>query len=81
MRATLRRCARSFEKTPLKHYNDPRYPVTERLVDVFGGYRHADSERRTKYQKRHDRMPGKRVEIVSEQLCGIYPSAHPPASL
>lgn len=44
--------------------------MTEKLVDVFGGFRHARSERRIKLQKSHDRMPGKRAEIVSEQLCG-----------
>jgi hypothetical protein len=51
-------------------YGDLRYPLTEKLVDVFGGYKNADSSRRVKSQKSHDRVPGKRAEIVSEQLCG-----------
>jgi transcription factor 1 len=70
MRASLPRCARNPDLKGTKHYNDPRHPVTEKLVDVFGGFQSPRAERRVKFQKSHDRMPGKRAEIVSEQLCG-----------
>jgi hypothetical protein len=70
MRASLRRCALKPDRVGTKHYNDPRYPLTEKLVDVFGGFKNARAERRLNPKKSHDRMPGKRAEIVSEQLCG-----------
>jgi len=70
MRASLRRCAPRPDRVTTKHYKDLRYPVTGKLVDVFGGFQYAHSERRVKPQKSHDRLPGKRAEIVSEQLCG-----------
>jgi hypothetical protein len=77
MRATLRRFACSPSgKSKLTsvagpvQYADPRYPITQTLTDVFGGYRSKDAERRMKQQKTHDNTPGRRVEVVSEQLCG-----------
>jgi len=70
MRASLRRCAIRSDRPAIKFYNDLRYPLTEKLVDVFGGYKSADAERRTTAKSTHDRLPGKRAEIVSEQLCG-----------
>jgi hypothetical protein len=81
MRATLR-CALPSDRLPPKHYNDLRYPLTEKLVDVFGGYKRADSSRRVKPKKSHDRLPGKRAEIVSEQLCGKsqFINTHPATS-
>lgn len=50
--------------------HDPKYPVTGPLTEIFGGYKSFDSERRLPRTKTHDKVPGKRAEIVSEQLCG-----------
>jgi hypothetical protein len=71
MRATLRRCMASApNQAKVKYYHDPKYPVTGPLTDIFGGYRSKDAERRMPRKKTHDSVPGRRVEIVSEQLCG-----------
>ena len=77
MRASLRIYAANTERITPKYYKDPRYPVTSKLVEVFGGFKNLKSERRIKPQKSHDRMPGKRAEIVSEQLCGRSFNLHP----
>jgi hypothetical protein len=66
MRATLRRCA----VDPVKYYYDPKNPVTGPLTEIFGGYKKKGAIRRDTRKKTHDKLPGRRVEIVSEQLCG-----------
>ncbi|KAM0716013.1 hypothetical protein Q7P37_008527 [Cladosporium fusiforme] len=65
MKATLRLLSASS----VTRYIDERHPITETLTHVFGGYRTKDSERRMKSLKTHDRLPGRRVEVVSEKLC------------
>lgn len=77
MRATLRRCitggrAQGPSTSLQNQYYDPRYPITETLTETFGGYRSKNSERRLPHKKTHDRSAGKRVEVVSEQLCGTF---------
>lgn len=68
MRPTLR-LSKYVHKQP-KNFKDSRYPLTNILTETFGGYINEGSQRRIKPKKSFDRHPGKRVEVVSEQLCG-----------
>ena len=72
MRATLRRCLPTGrpQPPPVLFYHEPKYPITGPLTEIFGGYRSKAAERRTPRKETHDKLPGKRAEIVSEQLCG-----------
>lgn len=71
MRATLRLCARNkYRAASVPHFQDPNYPITETLTGVFGGYESEESEFLLERAGSQDRVPGKRVEVVSEQLCG-----------
>lgn len=75
MRATLRLFARNrFRATSVPHFHDPNYPITETLTGVFGGYESEESEFLLSRAGSQDRVPGKRVEVVSEQLCGNFTS-------
>lgn len=56
--------------SPVPHFKDLRYPVTETLTGIFGGYESEKSTRLFQRDESQDRVPGRRVEVVSEQLCG-----------
>lgn len=76
MRASLRLCSPARKRQVPQQYIDPRYPITQTLTDVFGGYKSIKSARRTKLEESHDRHPGRRAEVVSEKLCGEWRFAY-----
>lgn len=74
MKATQRLCQSAVEsRNEARRYIDERYPITETLTNIFGGFKKRNAQRSMKRLATHDTLSGKRVEIVSEKLCGTYP--------
>lgn len=78
MKATLRLFSSSDQKVAVI---DRRYPLTKTLSNIFGGWwsvkDESKSKQRVKGVETQDSAVGKRVEVVSEKLCGNYLSKSP----